>query len=59
MYQEEAEEQIGVVDEPVNPPPTIQQPSWEEGDDITDPRGEWRRRRWVRLVKRRITTTHS
>ncbi|KND91685.1 Peroxisomal membrane protein PEX29 [Tolypocladium ophioglossoides CBS 100239] len=28
------------------------QPSWEEGEDGSGRRGEWRRRRWVRLVKR-------
>lgn len=31
-------------------------PSWEEGSDAEDGmgrRGEWRRRRWVRMVKRR------
>ncbi|KEY68930.1 hypothetical protein S7711_04597 [Stachybotrys chartarum IBT 7711] len=27
--------------------------SWEEGVDVSERRGEWRRRRWVRLVKRR------
>ncbi|RCI09304.1 hypothetical protein L249_1552 [Ophiocordyceps polyrhachis-furcata BCC 54312] len=34
------------------------QPSWEEGDDGdgSSRRGEWRRRRWVRLVKRRAAT---
>ncbi|KAM9879107.1 hypothetical protein VD0002_g3248 [Verticillium dahliae] len=31
-------------------------PSWEEGDDGEGRRGEWRRRRWVRLVKRRART---
>lgn len=30
--------------------------SWEEGDDGTALKGEWRRRRWVRLVKRKATT---
>ncbi|KAI0472905.1 integral peroxisomal membrane peroxin-domain-containing protein [Xylariaceae sp. FL0804] len=28
-------------------------PSWEEGEDGEGRRGDWRRRRWVRLVKRR------
>ncbi|KAI5861271.1 Pex24p-domain-containing protein [Durotheca rogersii] len=28
-------------------------PSWEEGEDGDGRRGEWRRRRWVRLVKRK------
>ncbi|KAM0333041.1 hypothetical protein ACHAQA_001698 [Verticillium albo-atrum] len=31
-------------------------PSWEEGEDGEGKRGEWRRRRWVRLVKRRTRT---
>lgn len=35
---------------PKYPPP---RPSWEEGEDGGGRRGEWRRRRWVRLVKRR------
>jgi hypothetical protein len=30
-----------------------QLPSWEEGDSGHGRRGEWRRRRWVRMVKRR------
>ena len=40
-------------------------PSWEEGSDVefTDSergrRGEWRRRRWVRMVKRRWQPTHN
>ncbi|KAF6843422.1 integral peroxisomal membrane peroxin [Colletotrichum musicola] len=38
------------------PAPT---PSWEEGEDGAGRRGEWRRRRWVRLVKRRATTTSA
>ncbi|KAI1118565.1 integral peroxisomal membrane peroxin-domain-containing protein [Nemania sp. NC0429] len=29
-------------------------PSWEEGEDGDGRRGEWRRRRWVRLVKRKL-----
>ncbi|KAI1502905.1 integral peroxisomal membrane peroxin-domain-containing protein [Biscogniauxia marginata] len=28
-------------------------PSWEEGEDGEGRRGDWRRRRWVRLVKRK------
>ncbi|KAL7809164.1 integral peroxisomal membrane peroxin domain-containing protein [Trichoderma aethiopicum] len=28
--------------------------SWEEGEDGTGKKGEWRRRRWVRLVKRKV-----
>ncbi|KAF4511897.1 hypothetical protein G6O67_001098 [Ophiocordyceps sinensis] len=68
MY-DEREDRTGVVDypdraapatttaaaasssRPKNPPP---QPSWEEGEDGGGRRGEWRRRRWVRLVKRRV-----
>ncbi len=29
--------------------------SWEEGEDGTGLKGEWRRRRWVRLVKRKAS----
>ncbi|PFH57620.1 hypothetical protein XA68_14783 [Ophiocordyceps unilateralis] len=50
----------GVVDYSQPPPfkrhaDASAQPSWEEGDDGDGGgrRGEWRRRRWVRLVKRR------
>ncbi|KJR80497.1 integral peroxisomal membrane peroxin [Sporothrix schenckii 1099-18] len=33
-------------------------PSWEEGEEGMGRRGEWRRRRWVRMVKRKkITVT--
>ncbi|KOS21611.1 Peroxisomal membrane protein PEX29 [Escovopsis weberi] len=36
--------------------PVMPQTSWEEGDDVASGRrGEWRRRRWVRLVKRTAT----
>ncbi|CAK7266397.1 Peroxisome size and maintenance regulator [Sporothrix epigloea] len=31
-------------------------PSWEEGEEGLGRRGEWRRRRWVRLVKRKKIT---
>ncbi|KAH8671135.1 integral peroxisomal membrane peroxin-domain-containing protein [Xylariales sp. PMI_506] len=31
----------------------VPQRSWEEGEDYEGRRGEWRRRRWVRLVKRK------
>ena len=31
-------------------------PSWEEGEEGMGRRGEWRRRRWVRMVKRRKIT---
>ncbi|KAI1812901.1 Pex24p-domain-containing protein [Poronia punctata] len=33
--------------------PKPSKPSWEEGEDSDGRRGEWRRRRWVRLVKRK------
>jgi len=36
--------------------PTI---SWEEGEEGMGHRGEWRRRRWVRMVKRKNLTTSS
>lgn len=35
---------------------TVPQPSWEEAVDGVERRGQWRRRRWVRLVKRKTTT---
>ena len=31
-------------------------PSWEEGEEGLGRRGEWRRRRWVRMVKRKKIT---
>ncbi|KAH9892268.1 integral peroxisomal membrane peroxin-domain-containing protein [Xylariomycetidae sp. FL2044] len=31
-------------------------PSWEEGEDGEGRRGDWRRRRWVRLVKRKYVS---
>ncbi|KAK0635312.1 Peroxin/Dysferlin domain-containing protein [Bombardia bombarda] len=34
-------------------PPTL---SWEEGEEGMGRRGEWRRRRWVRMVRRRNVT---
>lgn len=55
MY-DEREEQVGVIEAPekrqakINP-----QQTWEEGEDSIAKRGDWRRRRWVRLVKRRVT----
>lgn len=58
MY-EEKEEQTGVVDgseaaDRIRPAP---QASWEEGYEDGPPRrGNWRRRRWVRLVKRKVTS---
>ncbi|KAK4153202.1 Peroxin/Dysferlin domain-containing protein [Chaetomidium leptoderma] len=33
--------------------------SWEEGEEGVGRRGQWRRRRWVRMVKRRKVTTTS
>ena len=51
----EHEAHSGVVETPLRgrttaPPPTV---SWEEGEEGVGRRGEWRRRRWVRLVKRK------
>ncbi|KAF3807635.1 Peroxisomal membrane protein PEX28 [Colletotrichum gloeosporioides] len=62
MYDENSNFSGGVMDSPttakgkarVPAAPTL---SWEEGEDGTGRRGEWRRRRWVRLVKRRATTS--
>lgn len=33
--------------------------SWEEGEEATGRRGEWRRRRWVRLVRRKAVGANS
>lgn len=56
MY-DERQEQTGVVEEPVKSSfNTIPQTSWEEGEDAVARRGEWRRRRWVRLVKRKAAS---
>ncbi|KAI4862029.1 Pex24p-domain-containing protein [Hypoxylon rubiginosum] len=59
IYDEQAVEKVGVIELPAPgkgkekdkalPP----KPSWEEGEDGDGRRGEWRRRRWVRLVKRK------
>lgn len=55
---DEREERTGVVDVPekgkLKPMP---QTSWEEGEDWSGRRGDWRRRRWVRLVKRKVATS--
>ena len=42
-----------------HPPPQAQAPplSWEEGEEGLGRRGEWRRRRWVRMVKRKSTAS--
>ncbi|KZL78889.1 integral peroxisomal membrane peroxin [Colletotrichum incanum] len=64
MYDEHGAFQggVGVMDSPTTSKgksrvPQAPTPSWEEGEDGTGRRGEWRRRRWVRLVKRRATTS--
>ena len=53
-------DRTGVIDTP-QPVATkdmaMRQTSWEEGDDGPGNRGEWRRRRWVRLVKRKVEST--
>ncbi|KAF7552205.1 hypothetical protein G7046_g7481 [Stylonectria norvegica] len=52
---DEREERTGVVvhSERHRPRPAPHA-SWEEGEDGSGRRGDWRRRRWVRLVKRRV-----
>lgn len=53
MY-DEREEQVGVVEAPKSGSMRgFPQTSWEEGEDGGGRRGKWRRRRWVRLVKRK------
>ncbi|TDZ55079.1 Peroxisomal membrane protein PEX29 [Colletotrichum trifolii] len=63
MYDENAGYQGGLADSPTSSKAkakvSVPTPSWEEGEDGNGRRGEWRRRRWVRLVKRRATTTTS
>ncbi|KAI1396423.1 Pex24p-domain-containing protein [Hypoxylon fuscum] len=57
IYDEQAADKVGVAEPPApakgkgKAPPL--KPSWEEGEDGDGRRGEWRRRRWVRLVKRK------
>ncbi|KAI0096068.1 integral peroxisomal membrane peroxin-domain-containing protein [Nemania sp. FL0031] len=60
IYDEQAE-RIGVIDgstlgkgKGVDAATKRLRPSWEEGEDGDGRRGEWRRRRWVRLVKRKF-----
>ncbi|KID87804.1 peroxisomal Pex24-like protein [Metarhizium guizhouense ARSEF 977] len=51
-------DRTGVIDtpEPVQSKDmAMRQTSWEEGEDAIERRGDWRRRRWVRLVKRKAT----
>ena len=52
---DENEGKTGVVDasELTKTTKGLSQASWEEGEDANERRGAWRRRRWVRLVKRR------
>lgn len=53
---DEGHEKTGVVDHAVDKHKARSHgPSWEEGEDASERRGEWRRRRWVRLVKRRVS----
>lgn len=59
MY-DEREDQTGVVEAPEKTKvDMVQHQSWEEGEDAAIRRGEWRRRRWVRLVKRRVSSGSS
>ncbi|KAI6752806.1 hypothetical protein HG530_013558 [Fusarium avenaceum] len=51
---DERDERTGVVDLAANDKGKQKaKPSWEENEDGSGRRGDWRRRRWVRLVKRR------
>ncbi|KAK6841766.1 hypothetical protein PG987_002626 [Apiospora arundinis] len=50
---EEKEEQQETTPSKGKGKATMPKPSWEEGEDFEGRRGEWRRRRWVRLVKRK------
>ncbi|KAI1467975.1 Pex24p-domain-containing protein [Daldinia caldariorum] len=65
IYDEQAAEKVGVIEHPTplkgkEKAKIPQKPSWEEGEDSDGRRGEWRRRRWVRLVKRKILAgTHT
>ncbi|RYO91171.1 hypothetical protein DL766_000137 [Monosporascus sp. MC13-8B] len=61
IYDENAD-RVGVVEDPAGEAKGgkekggkgyVPGPSWEEGEDGDVKRGEWRRRRWVRLVKRK------
>lgn len=56
---DDKEERTGVVDaaERGKLKPASALPSWEEGEDGSGRRGDWRRRRWVRLVKRRMSSS--
>ncbi|KAL2204038.1 Pex24p-domain-containing protein [Sarocladium strictum] len=57
---DDAHERTGVVDHAVDKAKAkAQKPSWEEGEDGNERRGDWRRRRWVRLVKRRVSISSS
>lgn len=59
MYagEDEALRHAGVVEHPDGAAAarTLGQASWEEGEDGNGLKGEWRRRRWVRLVKRKVS----
>ncbi|KAI1649092.1 Pex24p-domain-containing protein [Daldinia loculata] len=64
IYDEQEGEKVGVIEQPTpvkgkEKAKTPQKPSWEEGEDSDGRRGEWRRRRWVRLVKRKNLTETS
>ncbi|KAI1081305.1 integral peroxisomal membrane peroxin-domain-containing protein [Whalleya microplaca] len=59
--EQAATDKVGVVEQPIpvkgkekeKGKAPLLKPSWEEGEDAESRRGDWRRRRWVRLVKRR------
>ncbi|KAI0009822.1 integral peroxisomal membrane peroxin-domain-containing protein [Xylariaceae sp. FL0662B] len=55
IFDEQATDRVGVVEHPtpVKGKGKGKTPSWEEGEETESRRGDWRRRRWVRLVKRK------
>ncbi|ATY66964.1 Integral peroxisomal membrane peroxin [Cordyceps militaris] len=58
MYDEDEDalRRSRVVEHPdTTAPKNMSHTSWEEGEDGTGLKGEWRRRRWVRLVKRKTS----
>lgn len=68
IYDENAD-RVGVVEDPLGAARAkgkerrnggkgyMPGPSWEEGEDGDVKKGEWRRRRWVRLVRRKNITS--
>ncbi|KAI1341371.1 integral peroxisomal membrane peroxin-domain-containing protein [Xylariaceae sp. FL0016] len=66
IYDETAD-RVGVAEETPSTPAkgkdktrkSSLKPSWEEGEDGEARRGDWRRRRWVRLVKRKNVSAEA